>query len=175
MNFVLLTWLLIALTGGADSMATIQIPCADFLPQLDYPCLCGLNDVNATVVNCNGAVFSEFPLLPYRLYIQEFTQRNAGMQTLPAQLFTASDLPLKVVDFSHNQIRRLTERVFDGIEDTLEEILLGGNLLGDNLNPVFSSGEFQNLKFLRVLDLSYNRLSEIEDGLLRGCDNLKVI
>ena len=35
------------------------------------------------------------------------------------------------------QIRRLTERLFDGVEDTLEVIGLGRNLLGDNLNPVF--------------------------------------
>ena len=91
-----------------------------------------------------------------------------------AQLFTASDIPLTEVDFSVNQIRRLTERVFDGVEDSLEIIRLGDNLLGDNLNPVFSSGEFENLKNLRVLDLSRNRLSEIEDGLLKGCSNLKV-
>ena len=109
-----------------------------------------------------------------RFYIQEFSQRGAGLQTLGAQLFTASDLPLARADFGDNQIRRLTERLFDGVEDTLEVIALGHNLLGDNLNPVFSSGEFQNLKRLRVLDLSYNKLTEIEDGLLEGCVNLKV-
>ena len=36
------------------------------------------------------------------------------------------------------QIRRLTERLFDGVEDTLEVIGLGRNLPSDNLNPVFS-------------------------------------
>ena len=60
------------------------------------------------------------------------------------------------------------------IRDSLETIELGHNLLGDNLNPVFSSGEFQNLKFLRTLDLSYNKLTKIEEGLLEGCSNLKV-
>jgi hypothetical protein len=64
--------------------------------------------------------------------------------------------------------------LFDGVEDTLEVILLGNNLLGDNLNPVFSSGEFQNLKFLRQLDLSYNHFAGIEEGLLEGCTELKV-
>ena len=39
---------------------------------------------------------------------------------------------------------------------------------------MFSSGEFQNLKRLRALDLSYNKLTVIEDGLLEGCVNLKV-
>jgi len=60
------------------------------------------------------------------------------------------------------------------VEDTLEVILLGHNLLGDNLNPVFSSGEFQNLKFLRQLDLSYNHFVGIEEGILDGCVELKV-
>ena len=31
------------------------------------------------------------------------------------------------------------ERLFDGMEDTLEEIYLSHNLLGDNLSPIFSS------------------------------------
>lgn len=156
------------------SAAQLEIPCAEFHPALDFPCLCGLNEVNATKINCDGAVFPDFPVLPYRFYIQEFSQKQAGLQTLGAQLFTASDIPLKTADFSDNQVRRLTERLFDGVEDTIEVILLGNNLLGDNLNPVFSSGEFQNLKFLRQLDLSYNHFVGIEEGILDGCVELKV-
>ncbi len=167
-------FLLLAFAAPAVAASSIEIPCVEFHPALAYPCKCGLNAINATRINCDGAVFAEFPLLPYRFYIQEFSQRNAGLQTLGAQLFTASDLPLLRADFSHNQIRRLTERLFDGVEDTIEVVELGHNLLGDNLNPLFSSGEFQNLKRLRVLDLSYNQLTEIEDGLLDGCNNLKV-
>ena len=155
-------------------LSQLEIPCGEFHPNLDFPCLCGLNEVNATKINCDGAVFPDFPVLPYRFYIQEFSQRQAGLQTLGAQLFTASDIPLKVADFSDNQVRRLTERLFDGVEDTIEVIILGNNLLGDNLNPVFSSGEFQNLKFLRQLDLSYNHFIGIEEGLLDGCVELKV-
>jgi hypothetical protein len=48
------------------------------------------------------------------------------------------------------------------------------NKLGDNLSPVFSTGEFQNLKFLRVLDLSHNGLLGIADTLIKGCESLKV-
>ena len=125
-------------------------------------------------MNCDGAVFSEFPVLPHRFYIQEFSQRDAGLQTLGAQLFTASDLPLTTVDFSRNRVRRLTERLFDGVEDTLEEVNLAHNLLGDNLNPVFASGEFRNLGALRSLDLGHNKLAELEEGMLQGCSNLKV-
>ena len=45
---------------------------------------------------------------------QEFSQKHVGWQLLPAQIFTASDIPLKHVDFSHNKMRRLAERLFDG-------------------------------------------------------------
>lgn len=154
--------------------AQLEIPCVEFHPRLSIPCSCGLNDINATKINCDGVAFAEFPILPFRFYIQEFSQQNAGLQQLGAQLFTASDLPLTSVDFSHNLLRRLTERLFDGVEDTIEVIKLGHNLLGDNLDPVFTTGEFKNLKFLRQLDLSYNKLSVIEEGLLDGCDSLKV-
>ena len=46
--------------------------------------------------------------------LQEFSQKHVGWQLLPAQIFTASDIPLKHVDFSHNSMRRLAERLFDG-------------------------------------------------------------
>ena len=62
----------------AQPTKSIEIPCEEFHPQMRYPCKCGLNEVNATVINCNSAVFAEFPLLPYRFYIQEFSQRSAG-------------------------------------------------------------------------------------------------
>ena len=47
-------------------------------------------------------------------YFQEFSQKHVGWQLLPAQIFTASDIPLKHIDFSHNSMRRLAERLFDG-------------------------------------------------------------
>ena len=55
----------------------------------------------------------------YRIFLtgsnsQEFSQKHVGWQLLPAQIFTASDIPLKHVDFSHNSMRRLAERLFDG-------------------------------------------------------------
>ena len=56
----------------------------------------------------------------------------------------------------------------------MEEIYLSHNLLGDNLSPVFSTSEFQNLRSLRVLDLSHNGLTGIADNLIKGCEGLKV-
>ena len=179
LGFLLRAYTLLLITSHlhlVDAAAkTIEIPCVEFSAAINIPCQCSLNEINATRINCDNVVFAgDFPVLPLRYYIQEFSQRNVGWQLLPTQIFTASDVPLKIVDFSHNSMRRLAERLFDGMEDTLEEIYISHNMLGDNLNPVFSTDEFKNLKFLRSLDLSYNRLSGISEDLIDGCEQLKV-
>ena len=150
-TLLLLTILGLQWSQSQAKLASIEIPCVEFSSAINIPCLCSLNEVNATRINCDNVVFpGDFPVLPLRYYIQEFTQKNVGWQLLPTQIFTASDIPLKIVDFSHNSMRRLAERLFDGMEDTLEEIHLSHNMLGDNLNPVFSTDEFRNLKYLRI-------------------------
>ena len=172
----LLIFLASSLPSPAEAGAeTIEIPCVEFSSAINIPCQCSLNKINATRINCDNVVFAgDFPVLPLRYYIQEFSQKNVGWQLLPTQIFTASDIPLKVVDFSHNSMRRLAERLFDGMEDTLEEIYLSHNMLGDNLNTVLSTDEFKNLAFLRSLDLSYNGISGISEDLIDGCEQLKV-
>jgi hypothetical protein len=61
-----------------------------------------------------------------------------------------------------------------GLQGTLQELRLADNLLGDNLNPIFSSSEFHGLGRLKLLDLSGNLIKGIEEGILKGCDNLQV-
>lgn len=61
-----------------------------------------------------------------------------------------------------------------GLQATLVELRLADNLLGDNLNPIFSTTEFRGLTQLQLLDLSGNGIKAIEEGILEGCDNLKV-
>lgn len=59
-------------------------------------------------------------------------------------------------------------------QDTLTELRLTDNLLGDSLNPIFSSIEFQALGNLQLLDLSGNKIKAIEEGILKGCTKLDV-
>ena len=75
---------------------------------------------------------------------------------------------------SQNGVVLITEKLLDGIRDTLEDINLSRNLLGDQLNPIFSTNEFQNLKQLKRLDLSDNDLKAIDDAIVKGCDRLQV-
>lgn len=61
-----------------------------------------------------------------------------------------------------------------GLQSTLLELKLSDNLFGDALNPVFSTTEFHGLTQLRALDLSGNQIRALEEGILKGCKNLKV-
>ena len=65
-------------------------------------------------------------------------------------------------------------RLLMGLQSTLQELRLADNLLGDNLNPIFSTSEFHGLGQLKLLDLSGNLIKGIEEGILKGCDNLQV-
>lgn len=90
------------------------------------------------------------------------------------QIFSSYGLPLKELDFSHNSLRRLPDRLLAGIRGNITKLVLADNLLGDNLNPIFSTAEFHNLPALEELDLSGNSIRGLEEGLLIGCDVLKV-
>lgn len=56
----------------------------------------------------------------------------------------------------------------------MEDLRLANNLLGDTLNPIFSTTEFHGLSKLIRLDLSENMISSLEEGILKGCVNLEV-
>ncbi|KAJ8965008.1 hypothetical protein NQ314_004406 [Rhamnusium bicolor] len=88
-------------------------------------------------------------------------------------VFSSTDLPLRSIDLSGNSLRRLTERMLQGLQAYLIELRLADNLLGDNLNPIFSTTEFRGLTHLQLLDLSGNSIKAIEEGILEGCNNLK--
>lgn len=90
------------------------------------------------------------------------------------KVFSTSSLPLRSIDLSGNSLRRLTERLLLGLQSTLVELKLADNLLGDTLNPIFSSSEFHGLTHLQLLDLSGNQIKAMEEGILEGCKNLKV-
>lgn len=83
-----------------------------------------------------------------------------------------SGLELEKLDLTGNSIHRLMDRHLK-IQGTLKHLRLGENLLGDNLNPIFSSNEFRELKELRLLDLHGNGIRSIEEGIFKGCLELE--
>ncbi|KAK6617632.1 hypothetical protein RUM44_005220 [Polyplax serrata] len=170
----------LALTIVWVSTSEASLPCNEIHRDLSVPCKCDvkpstfLDQGIGVVMDCDKIIFSgDLPVLPVKAPIIEFRQRYAGHQTLPSEIFSRSQLPIQALDFSHNSLRRLSERLFSGVADTLREINIGYNLLGDNLNPIFATTELQNLKNLNKLDLSGNQIRGLEEGILRGCENLQ--
>ncbi|XP_050293092.1 protein artichoke [Anthonomus grandis grandis] len=170
-------YLLITLITYARSN---YVPCQEISSELQFPCACTLGPVEealdgnpALSVDCDGIVLPlETPVIPYGAPVVSFVQRHVGHQSLPSHIFTSS-LPLRKVDFSYNSLHKLNERILQNIQGTLTELLLANNLLGDTLNPIFSTSEFRGLKNLSLLDLSGNGIRAIEEGIFEGCDNLK--
>lgn len=149
--------------------------CVDFDPELNIPCYCSKNQHSGTEIDCDNVVFyRDLPVLPYRSNINSFSSRGSGIQDLSTLLFTASDIPLKKIDFSDNLVRRLAKRMFDGVEDTLEELYFAKNLLGDHLEATFETEELRKLRNLRILDLSSNGLKIIGEDIFEGLVNLEV-
>ncbi|KAG6441807.1 hypothetical protein O3G_MSEX001967 [Manduca sexta] len=173
-------WLLLLLSIIPHIAAQAQwVPCSELNDDLRYPCRCKVQVDRALqlriLMNCDRVVFAgDFPTLPYGAPIISFTQRWAGQQMLPTQIFSSYGLPLRELDFSHNSLRRLPDRLLAGVRGNLTKLALADNLLGDNLNPIFSTAELHNLPALEELDLSGNNIRGLEEGLLIGCDVLKV-
>lgn len=123
-------------------------------------------------MNCDRVVFARDVAESLRGQpIVSISQRNSGYQTLPEELLD-SGLNLKKLDLSGNSIYKLMNRSLRG-QPRLERLALADNLLGDSLNPIFSSNEFHGMKQLRILDLSRNNLRSIEEGIFKGCENLE--
>ncbi|CAH1727580.1 unnamed protein product [Chironomus riparius] len=153
--------------------------CPELSPVLRIPCKCRVEQTEvigqstSIGMDCDRIIFTtETPNIPKGAPISAFSQRHSG-QLLPVQTLASSSLPITKLDFSYNSIRRLSDKAFNGIQDTLVELRLTNNLLGDALNPIFSTVEFTSLSNLQVLDLSANKIRGIERGLLKGCENLE--
>ncbi|OQR75051.1 chaoptin-like [Tropilaelaps mercedesae] len=172
---VFLLSLALARSVGQKSVIKIEIPCRELFSDFKEYCTCEQDtSLNETKIDCDGrSFFGTFVVLPYRQNIIEYTQSYAGLQDLESQLFTASDIPLQKLDFSSNLLRRITDKVFDGIEDTLEHLELSHNLLGDQLIPVFGSKEFNRLNNLKYLGLRNNLIKAVGDSTFRGLTALK--
>ncbi|KAG8238856.1 hypothetical protein J437_LFUL018462 [Ladona fulva] len=131
-------------------------------------CSCRKNDA----VDCDGASFASIFPSTLPATTREFSIRSAALQELPSGSLIHLR-SLQKLDLSDNSIRRLPERLLDGVEDSIETLVVTDNLLGDHLNPVFSWPQLRGLKRLRKLDVSGNWLKSLEAGFVEGCEQLK--
>lgn len=155
---------------------TEWVPCIELKRDLQIPCECSISTESiigrSINLNCDGAVFTRDSIENLRGQpILSISQRNSGYQTLPEELLD-SGLQLRKFDLSGNLIRKLMSRSLEA-QPQLEELRLADNLLGDSLNPIFSSNEFHGMKWLKSLDLAGNGLRSIEEGMFKGCESLE--
>lgn len=177
-------------------------PCPELNSSLRFPCRCKVELIGpkhtsgaAVAIDCDYVVFpGETPPIPQGTPIISYSQRYSGQQSLPVQAIATSQMPVRSLDFSNNDIRKLADKQFNGVQvsnasldsyisfsliknvsfqETLLVLRISDNLLGDSLNPIFSTAEFHPLINLKVLDLAGNQIKGIEEGLLKGCENLQ--
>lgn len=192
---------MVLLVSAATGEKFSFVPCQEISPELRFPCSCALDPTEESLegpsllIDCDRVVFPhDLAFIPYGAPIVSFSHRFSGHQSLPSQVcillttnsktknnawkfceqIFSSSLPLRSLDLSHNSLRKLTERMLHTLQSTLTELRLSHNLLGDTLNPIFSTSEFRGLKHLHLLDLSSNGIKSIEEGIFEGCHNLKV-
>ncbi|OAD57105.1 Chaoptin, partial [Eufriesea mexicana] len=153
---------------------TEWIPCVELKRDLHVPCKCSISmEYNRSLdMNCDRMVFTRSTMDNIRGQpIVSISQRNSGYQNLPEDLLN-SGLNLRKLDLSGNSIHRLMGRLLRA-QIQLKELRLADNLLGDNLNPIFSSNEFHGMKQLKLLDLTRNGLRSLEEGIFKGCESLE--
>ncbi|XP_076239113.1 uncharacterized protein LOC143182166 [Calliopsis andreniformis] len=168
---------ILLLLSVVSSKRAEWIPCVELKRNLHVPCKCSVTTETeypglSIEMNCDRAIFTRDVVESLRGQpVVSISQRNSGYQTLPEDLLE-SGLSLRKLDLSGNSIHKLMNRLLRA-QPRLEELRLADNLLGDSLNPIFSSNEFHGMKELKLLDLSRNGLRSIEEGIFKGCENLE--
>ncbi|XP_057338990.1 protein artichoke-like [Microplitis mediator] len=149
-------------------------PCIELKQDLHIPCKCSQSPEHpqSLRMDCDRVIFTRESLELLRDQpVISISRRHSGYQKLPEDLLS-SGFQLEKLDLTGNSIQRLMDRNLQ-LQSHLKELRLGDNLLGDNLNPIFSSNEFRELAELKLLDLHGNGLRSIEEGIFKGCMNLE--
>ncbi|CAL2051472.1 unnamed protein product [Caenorhabditis brenneri] len=124
--------------------------------------LCYCSEVhNGIILDCSNSTASETMLIIRKNQaliglIQSLTMNDAKLEELPSSFF--SGLYIKRLDLSHNNIKKVDEAAFTGMNPVLEELVLNHNLL-ENVPSAALAG----LPNLLRLDLSNNSIVEIQE------------
>ncbi|XP_050073437.1 chaoptin [Anopheles maculipalpis] len=166
-----LTRLLLLLACTLTPISCAWRPCTDLDALLKIPCRCNIetagNNSQYVFVNVNCDRTTLTAPFPSGIPIISFSQRHSGHQTLPD--LSILNAPVRKLDFSNNALRSFgTKTLFGSVAEYLTELRLANNLLGDSLNPIFSTDVLQALQALKVFDLSGNRIIALEESIFDG-------
>ncbi|GAB6024667.1 hypothetical protein CHUAL_009802 [Chamberlinius hualienensis] len=151
-------------------------PCSDWVSNynLESVCRCAEDGEDRYLLNCDYLWLDDQELnVPPQLILKGYLHRNAALQNLNlAQRLSQwiTNGSLTQLDLSRNRISKLHDQMF---VESLEQLNLRDNLLGDQLNPVFTTESFSKLTKLRYLDLGHNRIRAIDDGLFKNTENIQ--
>ncbi|EFO98141.1 CRE-SYM-5 protein [Caenorhabditis remanei] len=124
--------------------------------------ICQCSEVhNGIVLDCSNSTASETMVLIRNNQaliglIQSLTMNQANLDAIPSNFFAG--LYIKRLDLSQNNIRKVDEAAFTGMNPVLEELVLNHNLL-ENVPSAALAG----LPNLMRLDLSNNSIVEIPE------------
>ncbi|XP_055612722.1 chaoptin isoform X2 [Uranotaenia lowii] len=172
-------WLVLFLASVAAVAVHVHawLPCPEIDAAIKIPCRCNIEAVGNNsqygfiAVDCERTALTN--AIPTGLPIISYTHRASGFQMVPD--LSSLSVTIRRLDFSNNAIRIIPEKSFAAVGEYITELRLANNLLGDNLNPIFSTTELQSLTNLKSLDLSYNQLMALDEGIFVGCRKLQEI
>ncbi|XP_062557497.1 chaoptin [Armigeres subalbatus] len=172
-------WLLLFLATAAAIATYVHAwrPCPDLDAAIKLPCRCNIEAVGNNSQYGFIAVDCERTSLtggfPAGLPVISLSHKSSGLTAIPD--LSMLNAAIRRLDFSNNGIRSLPDKAFSGVGEHIIELRLANNLMGDNLNPIFSTTELQTLKNLKILDLSGNQLMALDEGIFVGCRKLQDI
>lgn len=169
--------------------AVTQCPCPIQEQSVCYQCRCELTPEGKMAINCKGQGLTQVPTFIYSsTEFEELTLADNQITSIPASRFQELH-SLRQLDLNGNSISSIDESAFQGIGDTLEELLLEVNAITnfptgalsglqmlENLSATgfdlstsgLPSGALANLNQLTQLNLRNNKLHLLAADVLSG-------
>jgi Leucine-rich repeat (LRR) protein len=170
-NYFRLVLLLVVMTtttdGGGVTESSDVTPC----PMPD-PCECEyMHQPDRLVVNCKQKYFDTIPspVAGSDVMIDELTLADNVLSTIPDKAFIG--LRIRRLDLTGNQLTNISGGAFDGLQETVEELLLE---LDESAEfPVQSLAALTGLRLLKVV--GYRRASTLPPRALAPLTSLAVL
>ncbi|XP_044018629.1 chaoptin-like [Aphidius gifuensis] len=138
--------------------------------EIDYDCFKNTNNIQLLLLSHNNImdIPSESFRILKKLRILDLSYNK--LRALPDNMF--SDIYLESLDLSHNQFMRLpTKTLFGSASQSLAYLNIAWNLI----SGVHTTDAISRLRSLIYLDLSYNRLVRLDDGVFSELKNLNYL
>ncbi|XP_064466265.1 nyctalopin-like [Ornithodoros turicata] len=172
--------LLVATALTAPQELSAQCPWSRELVDLHADCICAYNSVQRLSIQCSPVNFQRLMNALHasvqNVPIDLLHVNNSTVELLPDGVFTKLDI--QSLHMARCRLKEVSDRAFQGLENSLMSLSLPDNQLTE-----VPTQALQRLTSLRQLDLSSNRIKEIQSrafyslplGTLKLADNVATI